>query len=136
MPDAPWYETLFDERYLAFFPELQAATRAVVDLLGAGLLPSALEIVDQNTIRAVEASIFAAGYPTDAGAALVVEFDGIDAGLDAEAQEAKLEDIVWAFGYETDVAQDMLRDGGPYADLIGAEQRKRRRRDVDARITV
>jgi FAD/FMN-containing dehydrogenase len=36
----------------------------------------------------VEASIFAAGYPTDAGAALVVEFDGMEAGLALEAAEA------------------------------------------------
>ena len=34
------------------------------------LLPAALEIMDNSTIRAVEASVFAAGYPVDAGAAL------------------------------------------------------------------
>jgi FAD/FMN-containing dehydrogenase len=45
--------------------------------------------VDQATIRAVEASVYAGGYPTDAGAALVVEFDGTEAGLDAEADQAE-----------------------------------------------
>jgi glycolate oxidase subunit GlcD len=73
---------------LAIFDNLADAGRAVTAIISQGLLPAALEIVDQNTIKAVEASIFAAGYPTDAGAALVVEFDGIDEGLDAEAEQA------------------------------------------------
>ncbi len=73
---------------LGIFETLEEAGRAVTDIISKGLLPAALEIVDQNTIRAVEASIFAAGYPTDAGAALVVEFDGLEGGLDAEVEEA------------------------------------------------
>ncbi|MBT8395690.1 MAG: FAD-binding protein [Gemmatimonadetes bacterium] len=74
---------------LAIFETLEDAGRAVTAIVSAGLLPAALEIVDQNTIKAVEASIFAAGYPTDAGAALVVEFDGVEAGLALEAEEAE-----------------------------------------------
>lgn len=73
---------------LAIFETLEDAGRAVTAIIAAGLLPAALEIVDRNTIKAVEASIFAAGYPTDAGAAMVVEFDGVDAGLELEAEEA------------------------------------------------
>ncbi len=73
---------------LAIFERLEDAGRAVTDIISAGLLPAALEIVDRNTIRAVEASIFAAGYPTDAEAALVVEFDGLERGLDEEAERA------------------------------------------------
>ena len=73
---------------LAIFETLEDAGRAVTDIISKGLLPAALEIVDRNTIKAVEASIFAAGYPTDAGAALVVEFDGLESGLDGEAEEA------------------------------------------------
>jgi glycolate oxidase subunit GlcD len=72
---------------LAIFETLEDAGRAVTAIISAGLLPAALEIVDRNTIKAVEASIFAAGYPTDAGAALVVEFDGVDAGLELEVEE-------------------------------------------------
>lgn len=74
---------------LAIFETLEDAGRAVTAIMAAGLLPAALEIVDRNTIKAVEASIFAAGYPTDAGAALVVEFDGVLAGLELEAREAR-----------------------------------------------
>jgi glycolate oxidase subunit GlcD len=74
---------------LAIFERLEDAGRAVTDIIGSGLLPAALEIMDGETIRAVEASVFAAGYPTDAGAALVVEFDGMDEGLDRDAARAE-----------------------------------------------
>ena len=73
---------------LAIFDRLDDASQAVSDVIGAGLLPAALEMIDQATIRAVEASIFAAGYPTDAAAALVIEFDGARAGIDDEAARA------------------------------------------------
>lgn len=60
---------------LAFFPELDDATRAVVNLLGQGLLPVAVEMVDQSMLRAVEEA-FAFGFPTDVAAAMIVEFSG------------------------------------------------------------
>ncbi len=74
---------------LAIFETLEDAGRAVTAIVGAGLLPAALEIMDQPSIQAVEASVFAAGYPTDAGAALVVEFDGTEAALEADAGRAE-----------------------------------------------
>ncbi len=74
---------------LAIFEDLESAGTAVTDIIASGLLPCALEIIDAETIRAVEASVFAAGYPTDAGAALVIEVDGTDAGLDAEVEGAE-----------------------------------------------
>ena len=73
---------------LAIFDRLDDASHAVSAVIGAGLLPAALEMIDQATIRAVEASIFAAGFPTDAAAALVIEFDGARAGIDGEAADA------------------------------------------------
>jgi glycolate oxidase subunit GlcD len=76
------------ETLLAIFDRIEDAGRAVTAIIASGLLPAALEIVDQETIRAVEASVFAAGYPVDAAAALVVEFDGTVAGLEAEAEAA------------------------------------------------
>lgn len=75
---------------LAIFDSLEDAGRAVTAIVGAGLLPAALEIMDHASIQAVEASVFAAGYPKDAAAALVIEFDGTDAGLDADAARAEL----------------------------------------------
>ena len=73
---------------LAIFDRLGDAGSAVTEIMAEGLLPAALEIIDGATIRAVEASVFAAGYPTDAEAALVIEFDGVQAGLAADVERA------------------------------------------------
>src|SRR5690606_5598103 len=56
---------------LGIFDTMEDAGRAVTEIIAQGMMPAALEIVDRATIRAVEASVYAAGYPTDAGAALV-----------------------------------------------------------------
>ena len=74
---------------LAAFPDTETAGRAVSAIIARGLLPAALEMMDRGTIEAVEASVFAAGYPRDAGAVLVVEFDGTEAGLDPDADSAE-----------------------------------------------
>jgi len=73
---------------LGIFDRIEDAGRAVTAIMAAGLLPAALEIIDGPTIRAVEASVFAAGYPTDAEAALVVEFDGLETGLSRDVERA------------------------------------------------
>jgi glycolate oxidase subunit GlcD len=69
---------------LASFPTMDAAARAVSAIIAAGIVPAALEMMDQATIQAVEASIFAAGYPTDAAAILLVEVDGPGGAVDDE----------------------------------------------------
>ncbi len=69
---------------LASFPSMDAAARAVSAIIAAGIVPAALEMMDQATILAVEASIFAAGYPTDAAAILLVEVDGPDGAVEDE----------------------------------------------------
>ncbi len=74
---------------LADFTDVNDASRAVSAIIAAGLVPAALEMVDGATIRAVEASVFAAGLPLDAEAALLIELDGLEAGLDAEAAQAE-----------------------------------------------
>jgi glycolate oxidase subunit GlcD len=74
---------------LADFADINDASRAVSAIIAAGLVPAALEMVDGATIRAVEASVFAAGLPTDAQAALLIELDGLEAGLSDEAQRAE-----------------------------------------------
>jgi glycolate oxidase subunit GlcD len=70
---------------LAEFAEVNDASHAVSAIIAAGVMPAALEMMDREIIRAVEASVFAAGLPPDAGAALLIELDGIEAGLDREA---------------------------------------------------
>jgi len=74
---------------LAIFGDVDDASRAVSAIIAAGLVPAALEMMDGAIIRAVEASVFAAGIPLDAEAALLVELDGLEAGLDAEASRAE-----------------------------------------------
>jgi glycolate oxidase subunit GlcD len=84
LPVAPGIRTL-----LGIFDTMEAAGHAVTDIIASGLVPAAVEIIDKATIEAVEASVFAAGYPKGVGAALVVEFDGTEAGLDEEADRAE-----------------------------------------------
>ncbi len=72
---------------LAEFAEVNDASHAVSAIIAAGVMPAALEMMDREIIRAVEASVFAAGLPPDAGAALLIELDGIESGLDEEAEQ-------------------------------------------------
>ena len=74
---------------LAEFAEVDAASHAVSAIIAAGVMPAALEMMDREIIRAVEASIFAAGLPLDIGAALLIELDGLEAGIDTEAERVK-----------------------------------------------
>ena len=74
---------------LADFTDIDDASRAVSAVIAAGITPAGLEMVDGATIRAVEASVFAAGMPTDAEAALLVELDGLEAGMDEEVERVR-----------------------------------------------
>jgi glycolate oxidase subunit GlcD len=82
---------------LADFTLLRSAGQAVTSIIAAGSVPAALEILDHNTIAAVEASIYRAGYPTDAGAVLLVELDGMDE-LAVEAEARQVEDLLKSAG--------------------------------------
>jgi glycolate oxidase subunit GlcD len=77
------------ETLLAIFPDVVSSCRAVTAIIRSGLVPAALEIVDQRTIRAVEASVYAAGLPTDAGAVLLVELDGVRAALPRQGERVR-----------------------------------------------
>ncbi|HEV2033909.1 MAG TPA: FAD-linked oxidase C-terminal domain-containing protein [Candidatus Dormibacteraeota bacterium] len=61
---------------LAAFPTVETASHAVSAVIAAGIVPAALEMMDRVTVGAVEAH-YHAGYPTDAGAVLLAEVDGI-----------------------------------------------------------
>ncbi|HEX3867642.1 MAG TPA: FAD-linked oxidase C-terminal domain-containing protein, partial [Gemmatimonadaceae bacterium] len=67
---------------LADFMSIDEAARAVSAIVATGIIAAALEMIDQATIIAVESSIYAAGYPTDAAAALLIEVDGAAAGIE------------------------------------------------------
>ncbi len=61
--------------WLAAFPSIESASEAVSAIVGAGIVPTALEMMDATIVRAVE-SAYAAGYPEDAAAVLLVESSG------------------------------------------------------------
>lgn len=69
---------------LADFHSVRAASEAVSSIIASGVVPAALEMMDQACVRAVEASIYAAGYPVDAAAVLLVELDGPAEAVAAE----------------------------------------------------
>lgn len=77
------------ETMLAIFDTTVAACHAVGRIIGSGLVPAALEIVDRRTINAVEDSVYAAGLPRDAGAILIAEVDGARCSLDSEVARVK-----------------------------------------------
>jgi glycolate oxidase len=68
---------------LAVFDEMDDASASVSGIIGSGIVPAAVEMMDTLSIQAVEAAV-QAGYPTDAGAVLLVELDGLAAGLEAQ----------------------------------------------------
>ncbi len=81
-PNPPAVRTM-----LAAFETVEEASRAVSSLIASGIIPAALEMMDQTIVAAVEAA-FAFGFPQDAGAVLILELDGLEAGLDTQAERA------------------------------------------------
>ena len=74
---------------LADFMSIEAGARATSAVIASGILPAAIEMMDGPTIRAVEDSIYAAGYPADAEAVLLIELDGLEAGIDDEVHRVE-----------------------------------------------
>ena len=69
---------------LGVFASIDDATNAISEIIGAGIVPAALELMDQTIVGAIEAA-FHFGFPLDAGAVLIMEVDGLAAGLQDEA---------------------------------------------------
>src|SRR5260370_317730 len=69
---------------LATFPHADSATRAVSKIIASGIVPAAVEMMDQLIVRAVEEA-FHVGLPPDAGAVLIIELDGLESGLNDSA---------------------------------------------------
>jgi glycolate oxidase len=73
---------------LAIFDAVETATEAVTATIGAGLVPAALEMLDQEIIKAVEPALHV-GYPLDAGAVLLIEFEGLTEATREQAAQAR-----------------------------------------------
>lgn len=74
------YKTL-----LGIFETVDDASQTVSDIIAAGIVPGAMEMMDQLITQAIEAA-YKFGFPLDAGAVLIVELDGLSAGLESQAQ--------------------------------------------------
>jgi len=70
---------------LGVFESVDEASQTVSDIISAGIVPGALEMMDQLITQAVEAA-YHFGFPLDAGAVLIVELDGVAAGLERQAE--------------------------------------------------
>ena len=82
-PEPPAITTM-----LLGFARVEDCAATVSTIIARGVVPAALEMMDQGIVRAVE-SFAHAGYPTDAAAVLLVEVDGIAAGVHAETREVE-----------------------------------------------
>ncbi len=89
---------------LAAYRSLEAAGEAVARVVGAGLLPGAIEIMDRLAIEAAEAAVHA-GYPLDAAALLIVELDGPQEEVESDFRRLT-EAIRTSGAYEIRVARD------------------------------
>ncbi|HUF01770.1 MAG TPA: FAD-linked oxidase C-terminal domain-containing protein [Gaiellaceae bacterium] len=73
---------------LAGFETMDAAGAAVSDIVAAGIVPSAIEMMDRLTIEAAERAV-APGYPVGAGAVLLVELDGVTEQVDEDVADVE-----------------------------------------------
>jgi glycolate oxidase len=70
---------------VATFESIEVASAAVSAIIAEGIVPAALEAMDEPIIRAVEAGVHA-GYPTEAKAVLLIELDGPRAEVEVQAE--------------------------------------------------
>jgi glycolate oxidase len=73
---------------LAAFDDVQQAGDAVAAIIGCGIIPAGLEMMDNPAIQASEAFVHA-GYPTDAAAILLCELDGVKGEVDQQVKHVR-----------------------------------------------
>jgi glycolate oxidase len=71
---------------LGVFNSVRDATQTISNIIGAGIVPAALELMDQGIIQAVEAA-YQFGFPMDAAAVVLIEVDGLEVAVDTEAEK-------------------------------------------------
>lgn len=72
---------------LAYFDYVEDASKAVAQVISTGIIPAALEMMDQTAIEAIESAAFPVGHPRDIEALLLIEVDGIEAGIEEQINE-------------------------------------------------
>jgi glycolate oxidase len=71
---------------LGVFETVDDATQTISSIIGAGIVPAALELMDQGIVSALEQA-FHFGFPLDAGAVLLIEVDGLEVAVGEEAEK-------------------------------------------------
>jgi len=99
-PSPQGYRTL-----RAVFNSVEDATNAISDIIAAGIIPAAMELMDQGILAAVEEA-YHFGFPLDAGAVAVIEVDGLEAGLDDQQRRIESHCRRWN-------AREVLRAADP-----------------------
>lgn len=105
LPRPESYQTV-----LAAYDSLQAAGDAVSQVVASGLLPGAMEIMDNLAIQAAEAAV-QAGYPAGAAALLIVELDG-------EAEQVQQEFVI---------LEKLIRHSGAYEVRVAQNEAERQK---------
>ncbi|OIU71843.1 glycolate oxidase subunit GlcD [Rossellomorea aquimaris] len=72
---------------LAYFDRVEDGSQAVSDIISKGIVPAALEMMDKIAIEGVEAAAFPVGHPKDIEALLLIEVDGISAGIEEQINQ-------------------------------------------------
>lgn len=96
---------------LADFTSIHAAAHATSAIIASGIVPATLEFMDGAMIRVVEASIYAAGYPADAAAVLLIELDGMADEIDRDVS----------------VVRELCERAGARSVRVAADERERAR---------
>ena len=74
--------------FLGVFESVDEASQAVSGIIAAGIVPAALEMMDQLITQALEEA-YHFGFPLDAGAVLIVELDGLAKGIEQQAKRVE-----------------------------------------------
>ncbi|POM24368.1 putative FAD-linked oxidoreductase [Actinomadura rubteroloni] len=93
---------------LAAFDSIEAGGTAVSAIIGAGVVPAAIEMMDALAIEAAEAAV-GCGYPDGAGAVLIVELDGPDGEV----------------AHQFDQVERLCRDAGAFEVRVAADDAER-----------
>jgi glycolate dehydrogenase FAD-linked subunit len=96
---------------LAVFDSVTDATKTVSGIIARGIVPAALEMIDRNTIQAIEAGVYATGIPQDAEAVLLIEIDGLEAGIEQQ----------------TERVLDVIRSNGPREIRVAKDDQERKK---------
>ena len=75
---------LITRTFMAIFAALDTASTAVTQIIGARIVPAALEMIDALAIQAIE-NARPMGYPKDAGAVLLIEIEGLAEDVSEES---------------------------------------------------